>query len=159
MRSASPTAATAVASAGEPNPDLSRITAIFTDNVLTQLKGVAKALFSHGRVVALNGNQVVFAVENGPTRERAEKFTGPVEAALTAQTGQAMTLRLVTEADAGSLGATAPTAAEVLEDESEIMAEVDQLEVADVAVSGIEKLTQAFPGAQLLDAAEHEERS
>lgn len=119
------------------------------------LKGVGKALYTHGRVVRIEGDTVVFALENPPTRDRAEKYREPVEEVLSGRLGRPVTVRLVTEADAGGGAAPAPTpaaaAAEEAAAESEIIAELDDLEVADVAVSGIDKLTKAFPGATLVD--------
>lgn len=140
---------------------------MFDESVLPSLKGVAKALYSHGRVAAVHGDEVIFAVENEPTRERAERSRRAVESALSARAGRPTTVRLVTEAQAaasGALPASAPAAVPAeqqavaeAEEEAEILAEVDQLEVADVAVSGVERLTQAFPGAQLVDPSADQE--
>ena len=129
--------------------------ALFGESVVPALKGVGKALYTHGRVVRTEGDTVVFALENPPTRDRAEKYRDQVEQTLSGRLGRPVSVRLVTEADAGGGAAPAPTpaaaAAEEAAAESEIIAELDDLEVADVAVSGIDKLTKAFPGATLVD--------
>ena len=129
--------------------------ALFGESVVPALKGVGKALYTHGRVVRTEGDTVVFALENPPTRDRAEKYREPVEQTLSGRLGRPVSVRLVTEAEAGGGAAPAPTpaaaAAEEAAAESEIIAELDDLEVADVAVSGIDKLTKAFPGATLVD--------
>lgn len=130
--------------------------AVVNESVIPALKGVGKALFSNGRVVGTEGAQVVFALENPPTRDRAEKYRGAVEATLSDRLGVPVTIRLVAEGDVGGGGLAEPATAAAVEAaeaaaESEIIAELDDLEVADVAVSGIDKLTQAFPGATLVD--------
>ncbi len=50
--------------------------------------------------------------------------------------------------------APAATAPDPNAEEAELMAHVDQLEDADVSTSGIDKLTDAFPGAQLIETEE-----
>lgn len=128
---------------------------LFGESVVPSLKGVGKALYSHGRVVRTEGDTVVFALENPPTRDRAEKYREPVERALSDRLGRPVSVRLVAEDDAGGDAAPPPTPAAVAAEEaaveSEIIAELDDLEVADVAVTGIDKLTKAFPGATLVD--------
>ncbi len=154
-----PTPVAAAASGGDL--DVERVVALFGESVVPALKGVGKALYTHGRVVRTEGDTVVFALENPPTRDRAEKYREPVEQALTSRLGRPVSVRLVAESEAGDGGAApAPTpaaaAAEEAAAESEIIAELDDLEVADVAVSGIDKLTKAFPGATLVDEDQQE---
>ena len=141
--------------AGGGDLDPERVVALFGESVVPALKGVGKALYTHGRVVRTEGDTVVFALENPPTRDRAEKYREQVEQTLSGRLGRAVSVRLVTEDEAGGGAAPAPTpaaaAAAEAAAESEIIAELDDLEVADVAVSGIDKLTKAFPGATLVD--------
>ena len=160
--------ATAPASAPTPTTaaaggdlDVERVVALFGESVVPALKGVGKALYTHGRVVRIEGDTVVFALENPPTRDRADKYREPVEQALTGRLGRPVSVRLITEDEAGDGGVApaatpAAAAAEEAAAESEIIAELDDLEVADVAVSGIDKLTKAFPGATLVDENQQE---
>ena len=167
----------------------------FGDVVVPQLKGIAKAIYSGGRFVAVADGAAVFALDNAPTRERAEKHRPAVEQLLAAHFGTAVPLRLVIESEvaagagspaaappagsASSAGlapdaASAPPAGSVPvsesappagagagpsatggDEEAELMAQVDELEDADVTTTGVDKLTQAFPGAELI---ENEER-
>jgi hypothetical protein len=153
-----PTPATAAAGG---DLDVERVVALFGESVVPALKGVGKALYTHGRVVRIEGDTVVFALENPPTRDRADKYREPVEQALTGRLGRPVSVRLITEDEAGDGGVApaatpAAAAAEEAAAESEIIAELDDLEVADVAVSGIDKLTKAFPGATLVDENQQE---
>ncbi len=154
-----PTPVAAAASGGDL--DVERVVALFGESVVPALKGVGKALYTHGRVVRTEGDTVVFALENPPTRDRADKYREPVEQALTSRLGRPVSVRLITEDEAGDGGVApaatpAAAAAEEAAAESEIIAELDDLEVADVAVSGIDKLTKAFPGATLVDEDQQE---
>jgi DNA polymerase-3 subunit gamma/tau len=231
-------------------PDRDAIVMAFGDVVVPRLRGIAKALYSAGRFVSVTDGTAVFALENGPTRDRAEQHRGQVEVALAEHFGTPVPLRLVTEAEAGAErgggrgGSTSPDPASLPptprrrsatdaagtdpgtasratrsgaatalaearagtrrpdgdataatrsaeaattvgpatraaaaadtgsplagrarpgeqddadgdEDEVEILLAVDELEVArDVAASGIERLTAAFPGAELIETDE-----
>lgn len=148
----------------------------FGDSVVPQLKGVAKAIYSGGRFLAVADGTAVFALDNAPTVERAEKYRSAVEELLGEKLGAPVPIRLVTEADADAYsGGTAPASSpaedarharssevvespdeaaettEAAEDEAELVGQVDELEDADVATRGVDKLTQAFPGAELIE--------
>ena len=192
------------------------------------LKGMAKAIYSGGRFVAVTDQGAVFELDNAPTLERAQKFKADVEAALAAHLGTPVNLVLVdaTDPDARAMlaGATstapAPTPArspepdpvappepartarseperaappsarpgqvapttsapetpgrprggdttsdgpagaddtsadDTADDDESTIIDVHELEDADVAATGVEKLTKAFPGAVLVDGAE-----
>lgn len=168
-------------------PDRDALALAFGDVVVPSLKGVAKAVYGAGRFVSVSEAGAVFAVENAPTRDRAERFRPDVEAALTAHFGTPVRLVLVDGSDANAVpagppadapgvsdasapGAGAPGPAPVdpaqvdqskgdqskgdeADDES-IIGDVNELEDADVAASGVERLTKAFPGSVLVDGAE-----
>ncbi|MGI9577657.1 MAG: hypothetical protein ACR2OH_05630 [Microthrixaceae bacterium] len=218
----------------------------FGDAVVPELKGVAKAIYSGGRFLAVAEGTAVFALDNVPTVDRAEKYRQSVEELLAKSLGTVVPIRLVTDADADSYAsdsATASTPADVArrargdgqgsadrsevdrseqatgvreshapsdraasdratpdraapdrarsrressngdaaakatgaerdreptnqpaeadstqagesEDEAELVARVDELENADVSTRGVDKLTEAFPGAELLENEE-----
>jgi hypothetical protein len=189
-------------------PDRDALVMAFGDVVVPQLKGMAKAIYTGGRFVAVLDDTAVFSLDNAPTRERAEKYRPQVEQMLGEHFATPVPLRLVIESEAGAYETASPEpqrapqaasdrpvgpegndiqpeqahnpepqagqaqrtdagaaesapadtpAATVLDpvaEEAELMAHVDQLEDADVSTSGIDKLTEAFPGAQLIDTEE-----
>lgn len=170
------TPATVPAPGSGSSPDRDALTLAFGDVVLPSLRGVAKSVFGGGRFVTVTERGAVFEVENAPTRERAEKYRGDVEAALSAHFGVPVTLVLSDAMDPiahGPVGGTStqPSAGQRsgegsddtdtdtdtddaddtdTDDESAII-DVHDLEDADVAATGVEKLTQAFPGAVLVE--------
>ena len=145
----------------------------FGDSVVPRLKGVAKAIYSGGRFLAVADGTAVFALDNAPTVERAERYRSAVEELLAEKVGAPVPIRLVTEADADAYaGGTTPASSsaedarrargsEVAEspadgaEEEELVARVDELEDADVATRGVDKLTEAFPGAELIETEEN----
>jgi DNA polymerase-3 subunit gamma/tau len=183
-------------------PDRDSLVMAFGDSVVPKLKGIAKAIFSNGRFVSVTGDHAVFAVENAPTRDRAERYRAEVESLLAAEFAAPVPLRLVVEGedcdasgpgsssaaeprDGGhAAGSSRPATADVAgsdgsgdagqgvgtdrtgvstpapvhdasgDDEAEIMAEVSELEDADVHTSTVDRLTSAFPGAELIEPEE-----
>ena len=97
-----PSAADAPAGAGEPL-DADRVAAALVDLVAGRLRGIAKAIYAGGRVVRVDGDAVVFALNSAPTRDRAEQSRAEVEALLAEHFGRPVPLRLVDdEAGAGA---------------------------------------------------------
>jgi DNA polymerase III subunit gamma/tau len=163
----------------------------FGDVVMPALKGMAKAIYSGGRFVAVTDQGAVFALDNAPTRDRAEKYRTDVEAALGAHLGSPVHLVLIDAKDAdrhqgaggsapAAAGASAPDPAAAADttaaddstasddtasddtasddtatDDDAAMIDVTELtDATDVATSGIDKLTKAFPGSVLVDGGE-----
>jgi DNA polymerase-3 subunit gamma/tau len=139
-----------------------------SSGALVGLKGMAKAIYQGGRVVAVDGDRVVIALGNAPTRDRAEKLRPDVEAALAAHFGRPVPLHLVEESEAAKFEAGAASgapdtdtnatpratrndaAAEVeLEHESIDLEELT--DAAEVPASAADKLTKAFPGAVVVE--------
>lgn len=150
---------------------------------MPQLKGMAKAIYSTGRFVSVGPAGAVFALDNAPTVERAERFRSDVEGALSQHFATAVTLVLVDGTDPNALAEaaapTVPAAApavtqsvdeaavesaatdgtptdgtptdDTADDDESAIIDVHELEDADVAASGMDKLTRAFPGAVLVD--------
>lgn len=122
--------------------------------VLAALKPGTKAVYGTGRFVPSTAESAVFALANVPTRDHCEKRRPEVEAALSAQLGRPVRLQLVTESEVG--GAATPSAPGVAApspaaaDDEEIV-DVHDLEDAPTAASGVERLAQAFPGAELVE--------
>ncbi|CAB4541709.1 unannotated protein [freshwater metagenome] len=160
-------------------PSIEELRAGFAEAVLPQLRGVSKAIFSTGDFVAVTADGAVFALENSPTRDRAERSRADVEAALAGHFGSPVALILIDKADSTKYGGSAPptlatgsdrgprtvrrpgspelTADE--HDEAELedprainISELDNAD--DVAETGIDRLTRAFPGAKLIEVSE-----
>ena len=159
-------------------PTQAELESAFSEVVLGQLKGVAKAIYTNGHFVAVTERGAVLALENGPTRDRAEKSRPDAEAALSAHFGRAVPLIVIDKADSESYGGSAPptpkrsssgpatvrrpgsseTPADDQDDaesEDPMTIDINELENAnDVAETGIERLTRAFPGATLVEIDE-----
>lgn len=202
-------------------PDRDALVMAFGDSVVPKLKGIAKAIFSNGRFVSVTGDHAVFAVENAPTRDRAERYRAEVESLLAAEFATPVPLRLVVDGEEGDTGGSSQAATaqnppgppsstpqsrpahtaepddgsrdgeslraatgDVVasndpgdagpavgvartdvadpapmpdapgDDEAEIMSQVSELEDADVQTSTVDRLTSAFPGAELIESEE-----
>ncbi|MHB1139661.1 MAG: hypothetical protein ACYC2O_11955 [Microthrixaceae bacterium] len=147
--------------------------------VVGQLKGLAKAIYKPGEFVSVDGDRAVFALENAPARERAEKSRAEVEQMLAEHFGRPVSLVLIERSDAPRYGGSAPPAgdgssrgpatvrrpgspppsADDLDDaddaEDPLTIDISELDNADdVAQTGLDRLTRAFPGATLVQLEE-----
>jgi DNA polymerase-3 subunit gamma/tau len=149
-------AAPALADPGPPTgaPSRTELAQAWEGGVLASLKPGTKAVFGTGHFAESQDGTAVFALANGPTRDHCEKKRPEVEAALATHFGRPVRLRLITEADAAGGGAARPTAASAapapVEDDDEIH-DVHALEDAPTAATGVERLAEAFPGAELVE--------
>jgi DNA polymerase-3 subunit gamma/tau len=150
-------------------PGVDELAAAMAEGVLGQLRGVAKAIYSTGRFVGVEAGAAVFALANAPTRDRAERVRADVEAALAARFGRPIRLRLVDEqsvtttAPADGSGAARPAdgparhsadepaSTDADDDEEEIVDVSELVEATDVVTTGVDRLTEAFPGATLVE--------
>ena len=128
-----------------PMPSRDELTIAWADKVLPQLKGMVKALFAAGRFVSADETGAVFALPTAPHRQKCEEKRKDVEATLAAHYGRPIPLTLVVD---GGEPAAPTTAAPSPADED---VDLDELIDAPAApTSSIDRLTQAFPGAELL---------
>jgi hypothetical protein len=131
------------------------VAAAMSSSVLGSLKGMSKAIYQGGRVVTVADGSVVFALGNGPTRDRAEKMRPEVETALANHFGRPVPLRLIEESQASAFGgaatATEPTTTEVTEADHEHIDVTELTDASDVPGTAADKLAQAFPGAVVLE--------
>jgi DNA polymerase III subunit gamma/tau len=148
---AAPAAATAAAPAAAPVdgglPSRDELTLAWGDAVLEGLPGGARALYRMGRFLESgDGRRARFALPNAPHRDHCEKKRSEVEAALSRHFGRPVPLELVIDdAEAGRPG-PGPVGPEQAAVEEEV-ADVHELEDAPGPASGLERLTEAFPGA------------
>jgi hypothetical protein len=120
------------------------------ESVLGGFKGSTRAMYLPGRFVSADESGVVLALANEPTRDHCEKKRPDVEAALAAHFGRPVPLRLVTDAHAGT-ATPAPAPGGPGRSAEEEVVDVHSLEDAPSAASSVERLAEAFPGAELLE--------
>ncbi len=149
-RASAPAAAPRPAGARAPAPMPSRdeLTKAWGDAVLGSLKPRAKALYSSGRFLSVDGEGAVFALPNAAHRQNCEPLRSSVEAALAAHFGADVPMRLVVDgsADPGSTGSPEPAPTPPDDDESYHPADLEDAPPALTSVE--ERLKQAFPGAR-----------
>ncbi len=118
--------------------------------VVDALKGATRGMFRDGRFEAVAAGDMVLHVPKGPPIDQLEKRRSEVEAALAARFGCPVPLRL--EVVAGAAPPSGPTvgSAPSPEPEDEVI-DVHALEDAPSAGSGVDRLAEAFPGAELVD--------
>jgi DNA polymerase III subunit gamma/tau len=143
---------TAAATPSPPQPaaapvavEADDLTREWEDRVRPSLKGIARALYTPIDVVAGDATSVTIAVPNATHRTKCEEHRAEVEQAWAAETGRAVTIELVV---ADSSAVAAPRLAPV--------DEVDDVVDASAGAppptpSVIERLAQAFPGAELVE--------
>ncbi len=171
----SPDSAPAAASAPAPAPageagdakssgelDSARLTAALAA-VLPGLRAPAKAACQDGSFVSVGDGSAVFELGMGVPQRHAERFRPDVQAALSEHLGTAVTLEFVPSGKV-ALGGSGPVPGPAgdsprggtQEDADEVLEiDITELEDADdVAETGIDRLTRAFPGAVVVDEDE-----
>lgn len=153
--------------------DVERLGRAWSADVLTQLKPLVRALYAAGTVVGERDGALVISLPNEPHRDRAEQHRGDVEAAVAKVAGRPIRLSLVVDAGARSVrdtsvahsrpdpGGPGPSAAsppepDPVDEVAEHLGDVaDVRSLPDVPRGAvdtpIDRLTQAFPGAELID--------
>jgi len=145
-------------------PTRDELTLAWGDVLLAKIPRAAKALFSAGRFVEVDERGAVFALPNAPHMKRCEEHRDAIERVLAEHFGRPVSLTLTVDDAAPTPRAAAapapaakapPTKVAPTDAESEHIAEevvdIDELEDAPSdRRSGVDRLTQAFPGAELL---------
>ena len=120
------------------------------DDLLDRLGRKARARFSAARFVAVEDGTAVMALPNEPHMRRCEDMRAELEQVLSDRFGGTVPVRLVVDGDASAPVAPQVVATPVVEESIDLDGLVD----ADMSEgSAVEKLTQAFPGASLVDPA------
>ena len=118
------------------------------DDLLDRLGRKARARFSAARFVAVEDGTAVMALPNEPHMRRCEDMRPELEKALADRFGVAVPVRLIVDGDTRQ-SVREPAMVTPAVDEA---VDLDGLVDADIAEgSAVEKLTQAFPGASLVD--------
>ncbi len=146
-----PVASSAPANDG-PAVTIDHLTAAFSGGFLDELEQRVRARFKLGHFVSVNGDVAIFAVPNAHVVPRCEEVRPELERALHHRFGRRLTVQLVVDASTPAPGSASPTPAPTPQPEEHIdITEVAHLENADdVASTGIDRLTRAFPGSTLV---------
>ena len=132
--------------------DDSQIPSLFETQVRPALRGMTKAIYMGAHVGTMSGEALVISFAGEPHRIRAEEYRREVEKALAAAAGRAVPLSLVvdhaTAHDDNVVQLKRSEPAQADED-------VDTGDLVDVPpdaiVSPIDRLTQAFPGSEIIE--------
>lgn len=152
---------TAPAAPGGGGLDLDQLNGLWHDSVVPGLRGVTKAMYSVGRFADFDGTTATLALPNEVHRQKCEQKRPEVEAALRDRVGAQVQLVLVVDetggdgpggpGSGGGRGGRGPDPAPG-DDYDLGGADVHDLEDApDAPAAGIDVLTDAFPGAELLE--------
>jgi len=144
-------------------PTRDELTIAWADEIVPKLSRPARSVLAAGRWVA-TGDGTVLAVPNEPHRVRSEQHRRELETVLAAHFGRSVPVAFVVEPELtprdrrGGTGAPTPpasasrAAASPPDQQDEA---VDPAELVDAGpehdLAPIERLTQAFPGAELVD--------
>ena len=155
------------AAADPPSSGLDKdgLTALLNDTVLPALGGMTRAMYAVGHFVEFTGTTATLAFPNEVHRQQCEQKRAEVERALCDGIGSPLKLRLVVDEAAGGTGAgnadrrrgavgvasTRPPA-EPEEDFDLGSDNVHDLDDApDAPAGGLDALTDAFPGSELVE--------
>jgi DNA polymerase-3 subunit gamma/tau len=148
----SQTASASSASAGAVPVDDRQIPVLFETQVRPALRGMTKAIYMGAHVGAMSGEALVISFGGEPHRLRAEEYRREVEMALAAAAGRAIALSLVVDhATAHDDNVVQLKRAEPAQADEDIDTG-DLVDVPpDAIVSPIDRLTQAFPGSEIIE--------
>jgi DNA polymerase-3 subunit gamma/tau len=131
--------------------DNSQIPALFETQVRPALRGMTKAIYMGAHVGSMAGDALVISFAGEPHRARAEEYRHDVERALAAAAGRAITLSLVVDHVGHDDNVVQLKRAEPAQADEDIDTG-DLVDVPpDAIVSPIDRLTQAFPGSEIIE--------
>jgi DNA polymerase-3 subunit gamma/tau len=107
-RSAPEASPSATARAREDAPDRDAVVEAWGDHILRALPARAKAVYSAGRFVSMDGATATFALPNAAHRDRCEDVRNMVEKAISDHFSTRVALRLVIDEGQGSATSPAP---------------------------------------------------
>jgi hypothetical protein len=120
--------------------------------VLPQLSSVSRGRFSTGRFVDVVEGSAVLALPNAIMRDKCEEKRPELERVLARHFGRPVPVRLAVDPSVGAEGGGAATRPGDAEHEDHI--DLDELvDAPGDGRTGIDRLTEAFPGAEVLGDA------
>ena len=124
------------------------LVAAWADDLLELLGRKARARFSAARFVSVEDGTAVMALPNEPHMRRCEDMRPELEKVLADKFGGTIPVKLVVGGDVPTPAVSDATASSTAEESIDMEGLVD----ADISEgSAVDKLTQAFPGASLVD--------
>ena len=124
------------------------LVAAWADDLLELLGRKARARFSAARFVSVEDGTAVMALPNEPHMRRCEDMRPELEKVLADKFGRTIPVKLVVGGDVPTPAVSDATAFSTAEESIDMEGLVD----ADISEgSAVDKLTQAFPGASLVD--------
>ena len=157
-----PAAAPAMSTSTGVTPTLDQLVAAWTNTILAGLPQRPRVRFAGGQWAQIDGDTAVFGLPNATHAQRCEECRSDVEAALAANFGLPVPVRLVVDTSApdpsaqrgaAPRGRVAQAAAEPAHIDDEIHhSEIEDLADAnDIGSNGADRIAAMFPGAELLD--------
>lgn len=149
----------AAAPVGGGSVTYDQLTEAFAGPLLDDLEQRTRTRFKSGRFLSLDGNTAIFGVPNAHYQPRVEEVKDDVERAILAMFAANVIINVVVDGDAPAPPGNRSTApapkAPVVEANSEAelaeVGDVSELDNApDIAANGVERITQAFPGATIV---------
>lgn len=138
--------------------DVGSLTALWNDVVLASLSGLTKAMYAAGRFTAVDGSAVTFAVPNEVHRQKCEQKRSEVESALSDRVGRPVRLTLVVDGPGVGPSGSSPTSSGPIDEPDDDPDDIGDLgavhDLPDApagASGGLDALTEAFPGAELIE--------
>jgi DNA polymerase-3 subunit gamma/tau len=107
------------------------------------LRGMARPLYTAVDVVEIDGDTVTMVAPTAPHLAKCEQHRAEVEAAWAAASGRAVTIRLTVAEKATATPPQAPPDDEAVD--------LDELVDAGTGPSTLDRLAEAFPGAELVE--------
>jgi len=146
---AAPLAAAPEAADPAPLPALPQLVRAWDEQVLARLSSVSKGRFSTGRFVDVSDGAAVLALPNPIMRDKCEEKRPELERVLAEHFGQRVPVRLVVDPAVSAAPGGAPAARREVEHEDDVDLD-DLVDAPGDARTGIDRLTEAFPGAEVL---------
>jgi DNA polymerase-3 subunit gamma/tau len=127
-------------------PPLGELLTAWSADVVPKLSSVSRGRFSTGRFVEVDGDAAVLALPNDIMRAKCEEKRPELERVLVEHFGRAVPVRLVVDP------AVAPTSTGPPPPEPDDHVDLEGLvDAPDDRRTGIDRLTRAFPGAEVVD--------
>lgn len=152
-------AAPAPAPTGGGSITFDQLTEAFSGPLLDGLEQRVRTRFKSGRFLSIDGNTAVFGVPNAHYQPRVEEVKAAVEQAIHSMFGANVVINVIVDGEAppppgNRSTAPAPATPAVVANSEEELAEVGDVDELDnapaTAASGVDRITQAFPGATIV---------
>ena len=152
----SPAPAVDTTDAAAPGPTDNNLTREWETQVCPSLKGMARALYTPVDVVTGDSGSVTIAVPNATHRTKCEQHRAEVEQAWSVATGRSVTIELVVGAGVHDdhTPVASPIGSASADDVDAVAIDDGPTSATSPMPSAVERLAQAFPGAELVEGRE-----